>query len=357
MLNLIKTTKILLLMICLSSVQAQMAGKNVIVSDHGKQPRIAVSDDGGIHIVFGAENSVYYARSSDQGQTFSKPRVIIALKGMHLGWRTGPQIVATQHHMIISVVGHDNNLQVWYSQNKGESWEGPKLVNAVPGALPEGFHSIAAGEENYAFAVWLAVQEKGLNISGSKSRDGGKTWEKNQIIYVSPGGSVCECCHPSVSSVGDKTAVMWRNALAGNRDMHMAISLNGGLSFGNAYKLGKESWQLNGCPVDGGGVSIDSNGEIFCVWRRKNNLYLSDHEQSESLLGEGKQAVIVQSARGPFIAWQHDPNIMVLPPSAEQPLQIGEGAFAALASSGDQELVVLAYQQKAGIVVQTFEIK
>ena len=32
------------------------------------------------------------------------------------------------------------------------------------------------------------------------------------------------------------------------------------ISFGQAQKLGAESWALNGCPMDGGAVVIDNSG-------------------------------------------------------------------------------------------------
>lgn len=47
---------------------------------------------------------------------------------------------------------------------------------------------------------------------------------------------------------------------------------DGGASFGKAQKLGEGSWKLNGCPMDGGGLAIDENGDVQTVWRRKNTI-------------------------------------------------------------------------------------
>jgi hypothetical protein len=47
------------------------------------------------------------------------------------------------------------------------------------------------------------------------------------------------------------------------------LNLDVGKSFKEAIKLGNGSWKLNGCPMDGGGLVIDKNGNPQTVWRRE----------------------------------------------------------------------------------------
>jgi hypothetical protein len=81
------------------------------------------------------------------------------------------------------------------------------------------------------------------------------TWSKNLMIYESPAGTICECCHPSaaIDSEG-QVLVMWRNWLAGSRDMYLVRSRDG-LTFSKPEKLGSGTWKLNACPMDGGGLA------------------------------------------------------------------------------------------------------
>ena len=47
--------------------------------------------------------------------------------------------------------------------------------------------------------------------------------------------------------------VMWRNWLGGSRDMYLARSRDG-VTFSKPEKLGTGTWQINACPMDGGGL-------------------------------------------------------------------------------------------------------
>ena len=101
------------------------------------------------------------------------------------------------------------------------------------------------------------------------------------MIYTSPDSTVCECCKPSVVMKNNNVYVMFRNLLNGNRDLYLIQSADGGNSFGEAQKLGTGSWQLDGCPMDGGGIAVNDNGEVQTVWRRKNKIFAAAPGNSE----------------------------------------------------------------------------
>lgn len=185
----------------------------------------------------------------------------------------------------------------------------PTRVNDVPASAREGLHSLAAGGRNILFATWLDLREKGTKLYGSVSKDGGRTWSPNRLVYQSPSGSVCECCHPTavVDSEG-VIGVMFRNSLDGNRDMYMVRSADGGATFGPAAKLGSGSWKLNACPMDGGSLVLGPKDSSVSVWRREASLYLSNGSD-ESLLGPGRQPVITRTSKGTFIAWSEGKSI------------------------------------------------
>ena len=74
---------------------------------------------------------------------------------------------------------------------------------------------------------WICAK-RACGLMGSLSKDGGKTWSPNQLVYASPDGHICECCHPT-AYVGPKGELyaMWRNWLGGSRDMYYAVSTDG----------------------------------------------------------------------------------------------------------------------------------
>src|SRR5207249_5361510 len=125
-----------------------------------------------------------------------------------------------------------------------------------------------------ALAVWLELRENKQNkIFGEKSNDSRKTWSKNSLIYASPDSTVCECCKPSVAMKGTAVYVMFRNWLNGNRDLYLIRSSDGGNTFGHAQKLGNGNWALNGCPMDGGGLTINKNGDPETVGKRQSKIF------------------------------------------------------------------------------------
>ncbi len=87
---------------------------------------------------------------------------------------------------------------------------------------------------------------------------------------------------------GNNVHVMFRNQLYGNRDLHLIQSSNGGASFGKVQKLGVGSWKLNGCPMDGGGLTVNKNGTVETVWRREGKIFAATPGKPEKEIGEGR---------------------------------------------------------------------
>jgi hypothetical protein len=106
--------------------------------------------------------------------------------------------------------------------------------------------------------------------------------------------------------------VMFRNWLNGNRDLYLIQSTDGANTFGKAQKLGKGNWALNGCPMDGGGLTIDETGNVETVWNRKGVIYACKPGQEEKSLSEGKNCTI-ESVNGKNVyAWVEDGKIIVM---------------------------------------------
>ena len=80
---------------------------------------------------------------------------------------------------------------------------------------------------------------------------------------------------------------MWRNALAGNRDMYLARSMDGGRTFGPAEKLGRLGWELNACPMDGGAIAPVAEGRVDTVWMRAGSIFAARAGDPGASVGSG----------------------------------------------------------------------
>ncbi len=219
--------------------------------------------------------------------TFSRPSLISVLPHAYSFATRGPQIAATKKGLVVTACTSQGDIYSFY-KNDGGHWLQGKKVNDADTIAKEGLMALSADGDN-VFAVWLDLRGNDKNkIYGAGSNDDGKTWSKNVLVYASPDTSVCECCKPSVVVKENKVYVMFRNWLQDNRDLYLTRSDDGGHTFNPAQKLGNGTWKLNGCPMDGGSLAVNKDGEIQTVWRREGKVYAAMPAMPEKEIGEGK---------------------------------------------------------------------
>jgi hypothetical protein len=329
-----------------------------------KQPQLAASGQL-VGVTFGYGNAVYFAASKDHGHTFSEPVKVAAPGVLSLGMHRGPRIAITPSAIVISAVagatgkGADGDLIAWRSTDSGKTWSPGVIVNDVPSAAREGLHAMSSGPGGLLYAAWLDLRDlvpgkPGTKLYGASSSDGGATWSKNTLVYASPAGSICQCCHPSVAIDSHATvAVMWRNWLGGARDMYLASSSDGGKSFGAAEKLGGGTWPLEACPMDGGGLAIDPQGQILSVWRRGGEVYLAKNLAKEIPLDAGKNPAIAVNGDGVYAAWSSAEGVRVRVPGKPEPILLdAEGAYPQLLALPGGGMLA-AWERKGTIQFQT----
>ena len=320
-----------------------------------KQPQLVTSKDF-TGVTFGAGNSIYFSSSIDEGKSFSKPVKVAEPGVISLGMHRGPRIAMAGGDIVISAVGgkegkgKDGDLIAWRSSDAGKTWSAGVKINDVSGSAREGLHTMAGGsDKNIFYAAWLDLRSKGTKLYGAMSTDGGAHWGANTLVYESPDGTICQCCHPSavLGPLGD-IYVMWRNALGGSRDMYIGRSTDNGQTYRTA-KLGNETWKLDACPMDGGALALDSKARIKSVWRRGDTVFHAVPGGQELELDKGKNPAMTYSAYGPYIAWSEGPNLMLRTPDQKQAKLLAEGAYINLAGFSD---IYAAWEDKGSIVIQ-----
>lgn len=310
-----------------------------------REPQLAVN--GSIAaLTFGAGQSIYFSRSTDSGKTFSIPVKVGGGAIIPLTRHRGPRIAFAGSAIVITAVAGktaaegthshglpaDGDLIAWRSTDGGQTWSKGISINDVPKVPTEGLHGLAADGTGHLFAAWLDKRDHGTTLYGSRSDDGGLTWSKNVLVYASPDGTICECCHPSVAFDRDgKIAVMWRNWLNGSRDMYLSRSTENG-NFSAPQKLGEGTWKLNACPMDGGGVATTEAG-IITAWRREHSLFLDRPGKPEIEIGEGTDVSISPAKNGVYSIWTTPVGIVVRAPGDTQGRSLGvKGTFPSIAA-------------------------
>jgi hypothetical protein len=286
--------------------------------------------------VYGSGDSILYIYSTDNGKSFSSPSLIALLPELAASHMRGPQIAATSNGLVVTACNNTGDIFSFTKEQSG-SWSQTARVNDVDTIAKENLMALSA-DGSTAFAVWLDLRDGHNRIYGAKSTNGGKSWSKNRLVYASPDTTVCECCKPSVAVKGDNVYVMFRNWLNGNRDLYLIQSADGGNTFGQAQKLGNGSWALNGCPMDGGGLAINGNGNPETVWNRKGVIYACEPGKEERKLGEGKNCAM-ESVNGKNIyAWVENGNVVVMNPQGMK-RNLGKGQLPILKAVNNKQVL------------------
>ncbi len=204
---------------------------SVVGTQPNRQPAIA-SVPGLTAVVFGNSNSIWISTSKDNGQHFSPPAEVARVPVLMLGRHRGPRVAMSGSNVIVTAVyggdkseqwpattnglPSDGDLVAWRSQDGGKSWAKPVVINDAPGSAREGLHALAASPTGQLAAVWLDLRVPGTRLMGAYSNDGGRTWSRNALLYQAPGGSICQCCAPSIAfDEKGQAKVMFRNIADG----------------------------------------------------------------------------------------------------------------------------------------------
>jgi hypothetical protein len=306
----------------------------------GEQPEMTVDNKGTVRLIFGQKDKIFFSTSTDNGRTFGEPQLIAEVKNMHLGHTRGPQIATSKDFSLVTAMDTEGNIHSFVLNHKTGTWQKSQNVNDVIGSAPEGLMSIAADDNNKFFAVWLDIRiNKHNNICFSSFEN--EKWSANKFIYQSPEGIVCSCCKPSVETRGKTLAVMFRNSLKGSRDLYFMTSSNEGKTFGGAEKLGTGTWVLEGCPMDGGGLTINSKNQIQTAWQRDGFVYYSIPGQPEERVGEGRNVSLTND----IVSWQKGKDLVMRKRGSEEQ-KIGQGSALQLHQLPDNSLLGVWEQEK-----------
>ena len=146
----------------------------------------------------------------------------------------------------------------------GAVWAKPRRLTDVSGK-PAGFVALAAAGSRVV-AVWLdgrAGAAGKRDVYLARSLDGGKTFEKNQLVAA----GVCSSSRPAVA-LGEEGAVFvaWRGVTAESvRDIYVAASTDGGVTFAPPVNVAPDGWKSTDCPASAPALAV-SGKTLHVAW-------------------------------------------------------------------------------------------
>ena len=204
----------------------------------------------------------------------------------------------------------------------------------------DGDGKVLKAEDYDAYKAFKKLNGERLKPQGkiyvSSSSDGGKTWSISNLVYQSPDGSVCECCKPSIESNSKgEIAIMFRNNINGSRDLHYTKSVDNGNTFSEPQKMGSGTWEINGCPMDGGGLTSFDNGEFITTWQREGVIYTANSNLNEQFVGSGRTPSIASYNDEIKLVYTSGDDVMAVQGSNSPSEKIGTGSSPKVLSTPD----------------------
>ena len=158
-----------------------------------------------------------------------------------------------------------SDLRLSRSVDGGRTFEAPLRVNEDR-PISHSFDGLAVAADGTVLVTWIDGHEGRPDPATWLARvvDGGTRVESIRKV----GDDTCVCCRVD-AAVGpaDSVALAWRRVFPGDiRDMVMAVSRDGGRTFGDARLVSADHWKINACPHRGGAVGLDAKGRVYMSW-------------------------------------------------------------------------------------------
>jgi hypothetical protein len=206
----------------------------------------------------------------------------------------------------------DGPLATSVSLDGGRTWKaGPNPADDGSTA-GHAFLELSTDSAARFYAFWLDSRDGAQGLRGAVSTDRGQRWAKNVSLDV----RTCECCwNKALSLEANRMALLYRDTEP--RDMALAVTEDGGLTWTRRATVGAFNWGFNGCPHVGGGLAqTESNGRRTLhaiVWTG----------------AEGREGLYATRSQDGGYQW-----------SVAQRLATGDAKHADIAGQGDQVAAV-----------------
>ena len=294
--------------VCLPNFAASKV-RVVATPGDGAVPDAETDGKGAVHLAYVFGEDVFYAKSTDSGNSFSKPIRVNSEPGTAhpANMFRGPDVAISKGdrlHVIWYVNAYQRKLPqdqwgVFYSHID------PGQESFVPSInlnhKPSDNYSLAADSKGNVAVIWMAGK-----LFVNASTNNGETFAAAELVQ---NADPCECC-ASRASFSNKGALLidYRDKASNIRDMFLLARIAGASSF-SKEKISGTPWEVTGCPMTGTFLSRGRNDELV-AWETKGQI---SYARIDSATGQLKTKEIKVAERGkwPIVLGGADGSVLV----------------------------------------------
>jgi len=270
-----------------------------------KTVTLSFAPNGDLWRLWAQNTSMYFQISSDNGVNYSegkrvdidqekisarnenRPKIAFdKYKGVYLSWASPKEKKYTA------------DVRFSYSSDYGKAFSKPITVNNDNLLTGHSFNEMLVTDEGDISIVWLdsrlayQLRLQGKKTNGSALYIGKANYRKGEIRFTNEqlANNTCVCCRIAMdyNKQGD-LAILWRHIYGDNIREFALLTLVQGENVQQApYQISYDHWKINGCPHQGGAISINENNRYHMVWFNQGDagkgiFYASSNDQGKSL--------------------------------------------------------------------------
>lgn len=234
----------------------------VIAESTQKLPDIAVGDNGTIYAIWVDTRygtNVYFARSTDHGETFTE--------GVQVNDETGQVVSLTSNHPKIAEYEgilyvfwadqrsgyYNTNIYMSKSIDGGETWSaGASVGNGVKFNLYPEVEIDNSGTIHLIYYVYSRITLEFETVEYRTSTNNGSSFSFQTTVSDYSGSEPCECCPADIVILPDGNKIVtFRDNDENIRDIFGIRSQAGSSSWGDLFQISFEDFSITYCPSSG----------------------------------------------------------------------------------------------------------
>jgi hypothetical protein len=265
----------------------------------------AFAPNGDLWRLWALHSSIYFQRSTDNGKTFSAiTRVAIDKEKISARNENRPKIAFDKHQGVYlswatpKEKKYTADIRFSYSSDYGKSFSKSITVNDDNLLTGHSFNEMLVTDEGDISIVWLdsrlahQLRLQGKQVNGSALYLGTANYRKNNKSFLNKqlAHSTCVCCRIAMDYNNDgELAIFWRHIYGDNtREFALLTVAQGENVQQTPYQISYDHWKINGCPHQGGAISINDHNRYHMVWFNQGDagkgiFYASSNDQGKSL--------------------------------------------------------------------------
>lgn len=238
----------------------------------------AFAPEGKLWRLYSADKQMFYSVSDDMGKHFGQPvKVDIEPEKISAKGENRPKLgFDGQGNVYISWAKplkkrFTAQVRLSWSTDGGKHFAKPITVNNDGLEIGHSFNEMLVAKDGEVTLTWLDGRERSKqpNYNGSalylaqgRLRDG-----KFALSNTKLADQTCVCCRISMTYTADnKIAAMWRHIYDDNIRDHALLTFDKNTQAVKPSRVTFDQWQINGCPHQGPGLSIDQQNRYHMVW-------------------------------------------------------------------------------------------